>query len=319
MEYRILNTIGEVFDQTAKEVLSSIGEVDYRIPSQEELVGEISKYDIVICGLGLHFSSDVLDNAPNLKVIATATTGLDHVDLKRAEEKKIKILSLKDENEFLDTITGTAELSLALMLSLARNIPSAVDSVKNNEWDREKFKGHSVCGYTLGIVGLGRLGKMMARYGSALGMRVIFCDPNVSQIEKDWQKVTFERLVKESDFISIKVHLSNETEYMFNKDVFKLMKSTSYLINTSRGKIVNEEDLINALEDKKLAGYATDVLDGEINFINGKIVDHPLVSYAKTHPNVIVTPHIGGMTYESRRDTDIFIANKISSYVGNMA
>lgn len=308
---RILNTIGESFDPKAKEILDTIGEVTYSTPTQDRLTQEIEKYDIVLCGLGLNFSKEVLDKAVKLKTLVTATTGLDHIDVTYAERKGIKVVSLKGEDEFLNNITGTAELALGLMISLARNIPQSIDSVLEGNWNRDAFKGHSLKGQTLGIVGLGRLGKWMAQYGHAMGMKVVYADPQVN--DSRWQKVSFKELLKESDFISIHVHLNSETEYMLDKQTLYKMKQTAFLINTSRGKIVNENDIIEVLNKKGIAGYGTDVLDGETIFIKNNCENHPLVQYAKIHRNVIITPHLGGMTYESRRDTDVFIAQKLKN------
>ncbi len=315
MKYRILNTIGKEFDPKAKEVLDRVAKVDYKIPTQKQLLKIIGDYDYVLCGLGLNFDKEVLSKAKNLKSIATATTGLDHIDIKFAEERGIKILSLRGENEFLDTITGTAELALGIMITLARNAHTSYKAVLNGEWDREKFKGHSLFGQTLGIVGLGRLGKMMARYGHALGMKVIYTDPNVDLNIKEYKKVELEQLLKESDFISIHIHLKPETEYLFNSNTISKMKSSAYIINTSRGKIVNEKDIINAIKNKRIAGYGTDVLDGELAFIKNDCSNHIIVKYAKKNPNVFIVPHIGGMTHESRRDTDVFIAKKLASVI----
>ncbi len=308
---RILNTIGENFEPKAKEILDTVGKVTYATLTQNELSQEIEKYDIVLCGLGLNFSKDVLDKAVKLKTLVTATTGLDHIDIAHAEKKGVKIISLKGEDEFLNTITGTAELALALMISIARNIPQSVESVLKGEWDRESFKGHSLHGQTLGVVGLGRLGRWMARYGQAMGKKVLFTDPNV---ESDtYKKVSLDELLSQSDVVSIHIHLTPETEYMFNGTTFAKMKSSAYIVNTSRGKLINETDLIDALEKKMIAGYATDVLDGETSFLGTKTGNHPLVEYAKKNRNLLIVPHIGGMTYESRRDTDIFIAQKLKN------
>lgn len=314
MMHRILNTIGEAFDPKAKEILNGLGKVDYLIPSQEQLLKKIGDYDIAVIGLGLTFNAEVLNKATKLKFLVTATTGLDHIDLIAAEKKGIKVLSLKGEDDFLNTITGTAELALGLMLSLARNIPEARSSVLKGEWNREAYKGHSLYGKTLGVVGLGRLGKMMARYGEGLGMKVIFSDPQAEAPNLNHKKVSFEQLLAESDVISVHVHLSSETEFMLDTTAFGKMKKSAYLINTSRGKIVNETDLIDALENGRLAGYGTDVLDGEISFADNDCSDHPLVKYAQNNKNVLILPHIGGMTFESRSDTDIFIAQKLAKH-----
>ncbi len=312
MNFKILNTIGDKFTLRARRPLETLGSVDYKIPSQAELREIISQYEICVIGLGLNFYKEEIDRAPKLKVIATATTGLDHIDVAYAESKGITILSLRGENDFLDTITGTAELALGLMIDLLRYSPWAFDSVKNYEWDREQFRGFNLYGKTLGIVGLGRLGKMMARYGKALGMRVIFTDPLVEN--PDYQKVSLEELLKESDVISIHVHLTSETENIFSAKAFAYMKPSAYLINTSRGKIVEEGDLLHALKSKKIAGYGTDVLADELSFEKSGFNNHPLVEFSKQNRNVIIVPHIGGMTYDSREATDVFIAEKTKRF-----
>jgi len=316
MRYKILNTIGERYTEKATEALNQLGEVDYFDVTQDKLLEIIEKYDIAVIGLGLAFDKSVLEKAKNLKVIATATTGLDHIDTNHAQSRSIAILSLKGENEFLDTITGTAELACGLMMDLLRFTPQAFDSVKNYEWDREKFRGRTLHGKTLGIVGMGRLGKWMARYGDAFGMNVIFCDPYVEKSPLAGpKKVSFDELLERSDVISIHVPLNKETEGVFNRDVFLKMKNTVYVVNTSRGRVVNENDLLKALKRKEIAGYATDVLADELSFAEKGLANHPLIEYAKENNNVIIVPHLGGMTHESRERTDIFIAEKLRKYL----
>lgn len=317
MSYKILNTVPGIFSEKGKEILSSLGEVDYLHPTQSELEEKIAGYDILFVQLGLNITKSVIDKASNLKVIATATTGLDHIDAEYAKSKGIPIISLRGEDEFLMTITGTAELAFGLMLDLMRKSHPAFLSVKNYEWNGKKFCGHNLYGKTLGIVGLGRLGKLMARYGNAFGMEVIAADPYAdSKTFGEWgaRQADFDALFEESDIISIHVHLSPETENMFNAEIFKKMKKTPYLVNTSRGKIVNEADLLESLKNKTIAGYAADVLASELDF--GKtFFSHPLIEYAKQNNNLIIVPHIGGMTYESREATDVFIALKLKKFL----
>lgn len=306
---KILNTIGPEFSAKAKPILEKLGPVDYLKLDQNKLLEIILDYDIILVGLGLNINKEVIDRSAKLKVIATATTGLDHIDTTYAESKGIKVLSLRGETEFLDAITGTAELAWALILDLLRLTHPAVQDVKNYHWDREKFRGHNLYGQTLGIVGLGRLGRWIARYGRAFGMKVLAYDPQLKNSDLA-QIVSFSELLKQSDVISVHVHLSEDTKNMFNKDILAQMKPTAYLVNTSRGQIINEADLLSALENKIIAGYATDVLADELSFDN-KFKKHPLVEYAQKHNNLIIVPHIGGMTYESRAATDIFIAEKV--------
>jgi len=313
MNYKILNTIGDIYSTKAKKVLEQIGKVDYLNLTQDKLNKIIKNYDIIIIGLGLNFHKETLEKSNSLKVIATITTGLDHIDIKYAESIGIKVLSLRGENKFLNTITSTSELALGLMIDILRMTHSAIDSVKNYKWDRESFRGYNIYGLTLGIVGLGRLGSWMSNYGNVLGMKVLAYDPYIDNDKFNkfnCQSVNFNTLLKKSDVISIHVKLKKDTKNMFNKNIFDKMKNDAYLINTARGKIVNENDLLKALKNKKIAGYATDVLSDELNF-NKKFNKHPLVEYSKKHDNLIIVPHIGGMTYKTRELTDIFMAKKV--------
>lgn len=317
MKYKILNTVGPSLSPAARKILSTVGKVTNGPPTQAELDKKIQAYDIAVVGLGFTFHLPTLRKAVKLKAIATATTGLDHIDVEFAKKRGIAVLSLRGESKFLDTITGTAELALGLMLDLMRGISLSFELVKKGKWDREKFRGHLCYGKTLGIVGLGRLGKMMAHYGRALGMRVIAFDPYAKKSDfkkTDAAPVSFKKLLKESDVISLHVHLSDKTENMFGKSAFAQIKPTAYIVNTARGKIVNEKDLLVALKQKRIAGYAADVLADELSF-RKRIGKNAMVAYAKTHSNIIITPHIGGMTYESRAATDIFMAKKVVQWV----
>src|SRR3989344_491432 len=317
---KIINAVGGNYPQAAKEILSSLGEVKMIGPDQKILAVEIVKADVLVLQLGVVVTKEIINLAPNLKVIATATTGLDHVNVGYAKIKKIKVISLRGETEFLNTITSTAELAFGLAIALARHLVDGVAAVKNYQWESTKFTGHSLSGKTLGLVGLGRLGKIMARYGNAFGMKVIACDPYLKDkefIENHCQKVEFSDLLSNSDIISIHVHLNEETKDMFNAEAFARVKNTAYLINTARGDIVNEKDLLQALTEKKIAGFAADVLADELNF-KQNFSSEPLVEYAQKNSNVIITPHIGGSTFESRQATDVFIAKKVQEFFNTM-
>lgn len=295
----ILVTLGDAFARKAKEIIEEIGDVKY----VDSLQGDLTNVTVLLVGLSARIDGDVMDRAPNLKVVATPATGLDHIDLAQLKRRGVAVLSLKGEKRFLDSITATAELACGLMLALARNIVAAHTSVVSGRWDRKAFQGSSLCRKTLGIIGYGRLGRMMARYGEALGMTVIFADPDVEE------GVGLEELLEKSDVVSIHVHLTEETAGIIGEDSLRHMKPSALLINTSRGKIVDEGALVAALEAGEIAGYATDVLADELSFegrANAKLIDH-----ATNHTNVIITPHIGGMTREAREATDVLIAEKV--------
>lgn len=318
MSYTILNTIGQVFTDEAKTILSQAGRVDYFNGTQKELEVCIADYDILLVGLGLRIDQSVLERAKKLKLIATATTGLDHLDVALAQKMGVEVISLRGETDFLNSITGTAELAFGLMIDLMRGISAGFASVKQYKWDRERFRGRALRGKVLGIVGLGRLGKMMARYGLTFGMKVLAYDPNPEVQfcqEIGVTAVDFTTLLKDSDIVSIHVPFNYETEQMFNEEAFIKMKPGAYLINTARGGIVDEKELLAALSQGKLAGYATDVLADEVQFSSQGFFSHPLVEYAKTHDNMIITPHLGGMTHESRAATDVFMARKVATWM----
>lgn len=317
---RILVTL-PAFTPAAAEILQQSAELRF-VPSDREAVrSEISGCDAAVIGLGVKFDRELLSSAHKLACIATATTGLDHIDLEAARERGVQVLSLRGEDTLLGTITGTAELALGLLLALVRGIPQAHQSVVHHgEWNRERFRGSSISGRTVGIVGLGRLGRQFAKMIQGLRANVCYFDPYVpAQMHPDFKKVEFGELLETSFAISIHTHLTEDTARMFGAPALARMKRGTYLVNTARGGIVDEMALLFALQSGQVGGYATDVLDGEINFEKGGAGEHPIVAYARSNPNVVVTPHIGGMTQDSREATDLFIAQKLHALISGAA
>ena len=181
---RILITESKNFSERALARLRDAGmAVDLEQCDYARALEIIDHYDGVICRLGVHFDRPLLEQARRLKFIATLTTGTDHIDEAYVAERGIAVLSLKGETEFLETITPTAELAFGLMLMLLRNIEPALSSARAGEWDRERFVGREVKGKVVGVVGLGRLGRMMARYAAAFGAKVVYYDPFVDATE----------------------------------------------------------------------------------------------------------------------------------------
>lgn len=317
MRYRILNLFGEHLTPETARILGSLGHITSRVMTYAELREAIGGYDVLFMGLYPEIDRAVLEQAKDLKVVATASTNLYHIDTDYAGENNIAVLSLQNETDFLDSITGTAEMAVGLMIDLLRKTPWAFDDVKSYHWRREKFRGFNLYGKTLGIVGLGRLGRWMARYGNAFNMKVIAYSPhsNRERFENaQCRSVDFDALLRESDIISINAHLTKETTAMFNAQAFEKMKKSAYIVNTAAGGIVDEAALLRALKRGDIAGYGTDVLTDEMHF-DERFRDHPLVEYAKTHDNMLIVPHLGGMTYESRAATDIFMANKVKDFL----
>ena len=234
--------------------------------------------------------------------IASCTTGTDHLD-----SRDIPLISLKGES-VLDDVYATAEMAWALILALVRRIPWAFEDVKRGNWNREAWQGTELRGKTLAIVGYGRVGQQMAKIAEAFGMKVIASDVPSSRHDAPYRhhKLEFcilETLLKNADILTVHVPLNDETRGMFGVEQFAMMKPTAYFVNTSRGEVVDTGALVTALENKQFAGAALDVLPGE---------PRPNIP---EHPNLLITPHIGGCTAESRRKTQVFIAEKIKNYL----
>lgn len=303
----------ESFTPAARTELELAGfEVEER--AYEE--GRESDAVAIIVRLGIRVDTAFLDTVPAARVIAAATTGLNHIDLDAVRARGIKIVSLKDDKEFLDTITSTGELAFGLMIDLMRRTPWAFDSVRRGEFRLEDFRGRSLYGKSLGIVGMGRLGKIVAAGANGWRMQVQFADPLVPQSAfPAYKKTELDELLNTSDVVTLHVHLSKETEHLIDAGALARMTRGAYLVNTSRGEIVDETAVIEALESGQLGGYATDVVTDEAGVLVRGTRGHALIEYATSHQNCIVVPHIGGLTQESRERTDIHIAQKLAHAV----
>jgi len=311
--YRILNLEPDNYSTDALAILQSLGSVDRGPLTRRELLARIDDYEIVIVRLAHKIDREILDHARRLKVIVTATTGLDHIDLAYAEAKNIEVLSLRGETDFLRSIPATAEHTWALLLALVRRIPAAFQSVLAGEWQRDRFKGHDLAGKTLGILGLGRIGEMIARYGQAFGMRVLAYDP----YRKDWlpgveRAANQSELLRQSQVLCVHVPLNEETENLLGAAELAQLPPGSILVNTARGQVLDESALLDALASRRLAGAALDVLWNERDAGSNLSA---LVQYARTHDNLLITPHIGGATYESMAATEIFMAHRLRAYL----
>ena len=236
----------------------------------------------------------------NIKVINTCSTGTNHIDMKYCKENNIEVWHLAKDYELINQLPSTAEHAFGLMLSLIRKIPMSFHSVKDGNWDYEPYIGRQLKGLTVGIIGYGRLGKMMETYCHAFGMTVKIHDPYEGYDDLDL-------VLRESDVISLHVHVTDKTVGMIKGNTIKRMKKKPYLINTSRGEIVYEKKVIEAIENGNLSGYATDVITDEFgNIHNSKLVEF---SMYPTN-NVIITPHVGGMTWEGQTKAYKWAINK---------
>jgi D-3-phosphoglycerate dehydrogenase len=285
-------------------------------PSAIEVKSKVHKFDAIFTNPNkskVFIGKSIIDSATNLKVISTASTGTNHIDLDYAKKKKIKIISLKKEKKIINKISSTAEHALALTLASLRNVTNSSKSVLKGEWDYTKFIGRQMDHLTIGIIGYGRLGKKYAKYCKIFGSKVIFFDPFKKSSSKKIKKISYiKKLLKVSDIISIHVHLNKKTHHMFNKSFFSKIKKNVIIINTARGDVIDENTLINFLKKNKKAKFATDVIENEI-FSKKK---SKLINYAKKNQNqVLITPHIGGMTTEAQEMAYNFAAKKLTNFL----
>lgn len=319
---RILLAEKSSFSAIGLQALSEIAPLTALDLSQSQLAEALPGYDILVVRLGLRIDAHILSQAASaaganrLVAIASPTTGLDHIDLQAAERFGVAVLSLKGERAFLDQVFATAEHTIALMLSLVRSVPAAFTSVQQGEWRRDLFRGRELNGRTLGIIGCGRLGSMVAGYGLAFGMRVVVYDPYQSRLPQGIEIAnSLEDLLRQSQVVSLHVPLNGETTGLFDATCFAAMQPGAILVNTARGAVIDEPALLAALNSGKLAGAALDVLADE----PPQGFSLALVEWAQRQPNrLIITPHIGGATQESVEKADLFIAGKLADYLQRM-
>jgi D-3-phosphoglycerate dehydrogenase len=294
--------------------LRRLGPVTLGPFSRADLLKNINSAGVLMVRLGHMIDAEVLQAAPHLKAIVSATTGLNHIDLGICKARGIEIISIRGERAFLSTITGTAELALALLLNLARHVIPACRDVQSGRWKRDDFRGMSLRDLTLGIIGVGRLGCLMAGYGHALGMRVLGVDPQPVGVPAFVQMATLESMLAEADAISLHAsHNAGEPPILDRKAV-AVMKPGVLLVNTARGELVDEGAVLENLQRGRLGGYAADVVSNELTWKD--LRDHPLVRYAADHQNVIVTPHIGGATVDSLVRAEAFVVGKLLRHFG---
>jgi D-3-phosphoglycerate dehydrogenase len=261
---------------------------------------------ILIVRLAKKIDKPVLDKFPDLTHLVTATTGLDHIDITAINERGIKLVSLRGQDDFLRTIPSTAEHTWALLLALIRNIPAANEHVKKGQWNRDLFRGYQLKEKKLGIIGLGRTGRKVAAYAKAFDMQVHYFDPHVD--DHDFEKMSqLEELLSSSDIISMHVHLNEETFHLIGEHNMNAVKKDCLMINTSRGNVMDEEAVVKALMSKKIKGVATDVLSTELEDIKLS----PLWQAQQQNANVIITPHLGGATWDAMWACEEFITGLI--------
>ena len=313
---KILSSVDLAGAPEAVDYLTDAGELICTRPKRDEILPLLNDVDAYFASAAVQVDREFLNAAPKLKFVGSPSTGTDHLDLEELKKRGITVVDIAKEYELLNQFTATSELAFSLILSLVRQIIPASFSARDGIWARERFSGYQLYGKTMGIMGLGRLGKITARIANGFGMNVITYDP-AQPFAENVQHVTFEELLSTSDILSIHIHLNADTEGIIGKKALGLMKSTAILINTSRGKIVDETALLEALALGQIAGAGLDVIDGEW-LEQEELIRHQLIEYSRLNDNLLIVPHIGGATQESINLARIFMAKKIASYLTDL-
>ncbi|MEM6700927.1 MAG: NAD(P)-dependent oxidoreductase [Bacteroidota bacterium] len=310
MQSKILIAEADDFSKEVIKKLENYAQVDMLNCTQSDLKYLLEEYDVFWFRLGFKIDETVLSENTRCKIIATPVTGIDHIDEILCKELNIRIVCLRGEREFLKKVRATAEMSIGLALSIMRKIPQAFEAVKQGNWERDWFRGNELYDKTIGIIGYGRLGAIVAEYAGVFGMKVVAVEPR-EEVKRQYSQVEFldslEALASRSDLISLHVDYKPQTHHLLKESFFKSCKPSAFFINTSRGGIVDEKALLVALEQKWIKGAALDVLQNEPHIDQ----NNPLVAYAEVNDNLMIVPHIGGNTYESFEKTENFIADKI--------
>ena len=299
------------------ELLKEFCEVDVfpyeRPPFKDEIIERLKDKDAILCLLTDKIDKEVLESSKNLKVISSFSVGVDHIDVDEATRRGIYVTYTPGV-----LTEATADFTWALLLAIARRLVEADKFIRSKswkiQWSPTMLLGSDVYGKTIGIIGLGRIGLAVARRAKGFNMKILYFD--VNRIPLDLEKelnaefCSLERLLKESDFITLHVPLNKSTYHMIGENELRLMKPTALLINTSRGAVIDEKALIKALKEKWIAGAALDVFEKEpID------EDNPLLSM----DNVVLTPHIASATHEARsKMAEVSAKNLLSVLRGEM-
>jgi len=296
---RVLVT--EPLSERGLDLLQKDFQVDVREDlARGDLAAEIGPYEALVVRSQTQVGAEVIEAGEHLKVIARAGIGLDNVDVEAATRRGVMVVNAPQSN-----IVSAAEHTMALLLAQARNIPQAHLALRGGAWERTRYEGVELTGKTLGVIGLGRVGAMVALRAAAFGMRVIAFDPYVGRDHAKEMKVdlmpTLEALLVQSDFVTIHLPRTADTERLIGGRELSLMKKGARLVNTARGGIVDEEALAKAIEGGHLGGAALDV------FAEEPTTDSPLFHF----DNVVVTPHLGASTVEAQDKAGTTIADMV--------
>ncbi len=272
----------------------------------EGLIEKIPSYDAIVVRSRTKVRKEALEATTNLKAVARAGVGLDNVDLVTAKERGVEVINSPEAPS-----NAVAELIIGLMFSLARNIAEADNTMKQGKWEKKRLSGFEIRGKTMGIIGLGRIGYLVAEKAKALGMKLLVYNRSKDRVrdqvaELGGELVDIEKVYKDSDIISIHLPATPETRHMVGAAQFEMMKPTAYIMNVARGGIIDEKALKKALDAGSIAGAALDVYEEE------PTKDMDLVC----RPNIVCTPHIGASSVEASTGNSTIVAEKLIKLLG---
>jgi len=292
----------DAIDEIGITILKKAGLiVDYKPEiGPDELLTTVGQFNVIIVRSRTKITKKVIDAAPNVKIIARVGVGLDNIDTEHAESKGIKVLNAAEA-----AMNAVSELVVGHMIALSRSIPKASDGLKNGKWLKKELVGSELRGKYLGIIGVGNIGRNIGRIAKCLRMNLIGYD--IFPINQDYIrevsmiKTDLKTLLENSDFVTCHVPLTEKTKHLINSETLSFMKPTSFLINTSRGEIVDEKSLFVALSENKIAGAALDVFE----------IEPPTNTELLELPNIICSPHIAAQTKEAQELASTVIAEKV--------
>lgn len=283
----------------------------YKI-SKFELKKILYKYNVLVTNPGsvYRYSKGILKHAKNLKYIITPSTGTDHIDTNYCKMKNIKIKSLLNNRKILNIITASAEFTLFLILYTLRKFNVVKKITMDGSWRKKEdlFRGNEIYEKKIGIIGYGRIGKKLAKYLSSMGCKIYIYDPYVKILSTKFKIIkNLSYIFKYMDIISLNLTLNKKTENIIKSKYLKILKKKQILVNTSRGKIVDEKYLIKRIKDRKFY-YSTDVISNEFK---SNLKKNNLYKLSRYNDNLIITPHIAGLTYESQSKALLFVMDEL--------
>lgn len=286
--------------------------------NEDELSATISTWNpnVVFTRLGLYFNRTCFEASAALKLVATPTTGLDHIDLEAGRACGVEIVSLRGQTSLLRTITSTAEHAWALLLAASRSLPESAQRPIAGNWSRSGLNIHQLAGKQLGLIGIGRLGVMLAEYGRAFQMKVVATDPRSDAISvPDFVDiVNIKELLIKSDYLILAASYSHGDSPILRPEHFDMLKSGVILVNISRGELIDEEALVHALKTGVVRSAGLDVLTGDSRWAHKITSQSPLLELAKVNGQVIVTPHTGGYAVEAVMTTRRFLIEQVANW-----